>query len=280
VIVFARDRLQKRFTASPRRDAPTVTVVSPHFDDLALSLGQSLRNGALATCLVRERVVFGRSSWTEWARPLPERSTAVSIWRRGEEVAASVMFGFDWTAANWQEALLRNGPMSGPQLLNAQIDLSQDPLILEIADWLQAVSRVAQGPNKARPALLLVAAGLGGHIDHRLLAQAAASLVGQLDVPIGFYEDRPYVAYLKQEQIETQLSSLGLPLEAVDVSPLVQASTQAATRLCYPSQMKPFFSEAMDLDRLNGARERVWFPVGTCPDWFWSRSGTSSSAVS
>ncbi|MEX0768323.1 MAG: hypothetical protein WD029_07620 [Microthrixaceae bacterium] len=263
-----QDRYLKRFSVSHQQTTPCVTVVSPHFDDLPLSLGQSLRSGALSKCQVRERVVFGRSSWTEWMRPAPERAPGVSMWRRAEEVAASVMFGFDWTAANYEEALLRNGPRSAPDMLNSSTDVSSDPLIDEISDWLRAVLRVGQRPNKPPPALLLVAAGLGGHVDHRLLAHAAAKLLGEVDTPIGFYEDRPYVTYLSATQIADQLQSLGFQAESVDVSQLVQASTQAATRLCYPSQMKPFFKEAMDLDRANGACERVWFPVGNCPDWF------------
>jgi len=268
VIASWRERSVKRFSVKYQQAAPCITVVSPHFDDLPLSLGQSLRNGALSKCQVRERVVFGRSSWTEWVRPLPERSPAISLWRRAEEVAASVMFGYDWTAANFHEALLRNGPASAPELLDASKDLSAESLIEEIADWLRAALQVSQGPNKPKPALLLVAAGLGGHVDHRLVAHAAALLVGQVDTPIGFYEDRPYVTYLSAKQVADQLGFLGVQCEAVDVSVPVQASTQAAARLCYPSQMKPFFREAMDLDRATGASERVWFPAGSCPDWF------------
>ncbi|CAB4531298.1 unannotated protein [freshwater metagenome] len=264
----ARTRVLKRFSAQYQQSAPCITVISPHFDDLPLSLGQSLRNGVLSRCQVRERVVFGRSSWTEWVRPTPERSPAISLWRRAEEVAASMMFGFDWTAAQWPEALLRRGAGFGPDMLDSRIDLSADALIPEISGWLEAVISSRQRANKARPEVLLVAAGLGGHIDHRLLAHAAAALVGQVDTPIGFYEDRPYVSFLSADQITGQLASLGLQFEAVDVSAKVQASTQAAARLCYPSQMKPFFREAMDLDRAHGACERVWFPVGTRPEWF------------
>lgn len=264
----ARTRVLKRLSAHYRQSLPCVTVISPHFDDLPLSLGQSLRNGILSQCHVRERVMFGQSSWTEWARPTPDRALAVSLWRRAEEVAASMVFSFDWTAANWPEVLLRNGAAFGPEILDSERDLSAEELIPEVAAWLEQVIRARQRPKKPQPELVLVAAGLGGHIDHRILAHAAASLVGQVDTPIGFYEDRPYVAYLSAEQISEQLAPLGLKLEAVDASETVQASTQAAARLCYPSQMKSFFKEAMDLDRGNGACERVWFPVGTCPGWF------------
>jgi len=244
---------------------PNVTVVSPHFDDVPLSLGQSLRDGVLAGCRVRVRVAFGRTNWTSWVHPTPSRARYVSLWRRTEETAASALFGYRWTAAGWEEALLRTGDGDPANLLDSSRDLTGDPLVRELAAWLRAViERPADG---ARPDLLLVAAGLGGHVDHRLLAMAAASLVGQVDAAIGFYEDRPYVAYLDDDTIAAQLAPLGLELEPVAVSGAVTRSTQMWARRCYPSQMVPFFEEAMDLDRDQDACERVWFPGGARPDW-------------
>ncbi|CAN5564065.1 hypothetical protein BH10ACT3_BH10ACT3_12610 [soil metagenome] len=259
-------RVGARLRPSARSGGRRVTVVSPHFDDVPLSLGQSLRDGALSSCRVRVRVAFGRSNWTSWVHPTPERARYVSLWRRGEETAASLVFGYRWTAAGWQEVLLREGEEFSDSLLDRSIDLSSEPLVDELASWLRAV--VDPGVPGGQPELLLVAAGLGGHVDHRILALAAASLVGDVDVPIGFYEDRPYAAYLDDADRAEQLAPLGLDLRAVDVSGPMSRSTQMWARRCYPSQMAPFFEEAMDLDRVDTARERVWFPVGLRPDWF------------
>ena len=244
-----------------------VTVVSPHFDDVPLSLGQSLRDGVLSTCQVDVRVAFGRTNWTSWVHPTPGRARVVGAWRRAEETAASLVFRYRWTAAGWDEVILRGsatGMLAPEQILDPSVDLGAEPLVDEVAEWLELVA----GPGSASaPDLLLVCAGLGGHVDHRIVARAAAGLVGRLACPVGFYEDRPYVSHLSVEQRDEQLADLALELEPVDVSAAVSRSTQMRARRCYPSQMAPFFEEAMDLDRVADARERVWFPVGTAPAW-------------
>ena len=152
----------------------SVTIVSPHFDDVPLSLGQSLRDGALARTEVRVRVAFGRSNWTNWVHPTRSRATPISWWRRAEETVAARSFGYRWTAAGWEEALLRWGTAGGDRLLDQHADLSDEPLVREIADWMVSVA----GSGGDRPDLLLVPAGLGGHADHRIVALAAASVAG------------------------------------------------------------------------------------------------------
>lgn len=256
---------RRAFRTADPGPRPRVTVLSPHFDDVPLSLGQSLRDGLLSRCRVQVRVVFGRSNWTSWVHPTPERAPYVSLWRRAEETASSLLFGYRWTAAGWEEALLRLGEQYSESLLDLEVEVRGDPLIVELAGWLR---RVIESPIDGEPPdLVLVAAGLGGHVDHRLLALAAASLVGTVDRPIGFYEDRPYAAYLDPAARDAQLAPLGLSLEPLDVSGPMTRSTQMWARRCYPSQMAPFFEEAMDLDRAEASRERVWFPVGVRPDW-------------
>lgn len=242
-----------------------MTIVSPHYDDVPLSLGQSLTDGALAGCDVRVRVVFGRSNWTTWMHPTPGRARPVSWWRRAEESVAARSFGYHWTAAGWPEALLRWGAPAGDRLLDETADLSSEPLVAEVGRWLVAVG---SDPGSDRPELLLVPAGLGGHADHRIVALAAASVARDLPLAVGFYEDRPYVAYLDDAGIAAQLEPLGLDLEVREVSPPVTSATQRRARRCYPSQMDTFFAEAMDRDVLAGARERVWFPRGAVPNWF------------
>ncbi|MGB6058223.1 MAG: hypothetical protein WBF71_08145 [Microthrixaceae bacterium] len=253
-----------------RRDSHLVTVLSPHFDDVALSLGQSLRNGRLSRHRVRVRVAFGRTNWTSWVHPTSERASYVSFWRRLEESAASMAFGYRWTAANWPEVILRTGDMSPEQILDSSRELGSEPLVAEMARWISTLGRAPQGSGSHNrpPELILVAAGLGGHIDHRILANAAASVVKRSGEPIGFYEDRPYSAYLSDEDRDRHMASFGLDLRPVPVSLKVQKSTQWLARVCYPSQMSPYFREAMDLDRGVSAVEQVWFPGGLAPDWF------------
>ncbi len=239
-----------------------VTVVSPHFDDVPLSLGQSLRDGALSRCEVRVRVAFGRTNWTTWVHPTPGRAPLIGGWRMAEETLAARRFGYRFTVARWDEALLRWGAMDR-QLLDAGADLSAEPLVGEVSAWLELVLE----QREMQPDLLLVPAGLGGHVDHRIVAEAAAALCTTSRVPIGFYEDRPYVAHLDKGTVSDQLGQLGLELQPHAVSGPVSRSTQRLVRRCYPSQMDPYFLQAMEHDLATGAVERAWFPVGSAPDW-------------
>jgi hypothetical protein len=241
-----------------------VTVVSPHFDDAPLSLGQSLRDGALSRCDVRVRVVFGRTNWTNWMHPTAGRARAVGWWRRLEESVAAASFGYRWSAAGWDEALLRWGTMGEDRLLDPTADLRDEPLVGQIGPWLERVVAA----ERDRPELLLVPAGLGGHVDHRIVAEAASAVRSRLRVPVGFYEDRPYVAHLDDRAVAEQLGALGEDLEPVAASGPVTAATQRRVRRAYPSQMDEFFVAAMERDVAAGAIERVWFPSGTAPDWF------------
>jgi hypothetical protein len=63
-------------------------------DDAPLSLGQSMLDGVLSRCRVRVVVVFGRTNWTRWAHPTQGRARPVTGWRRAEETAASLAFGY------------------------------------------------------------------------------------------------------------------------------------------------------------------------------------------
>ena len=60
--------------ARPGTPPTKVLVLSPHYDDVPLSLVTSLTSGALSHCEVRSLVVFGRSNWTRWFEPTPGRA--------------------------------------------------------------------------------------------------------------------------------------------------------------------------------------------------------------
>lgn len=242
-----------------------VTVLSPHYDDVPLSLGQSLRDGALAACEVRVRVVFGATNWTNWMHPTEGRAPAVTWWRTAEEELAARSFGYRFTRARWPEALLRRGMDHSDRLLEGSVDDEDRTLVDELRRWLTDVILASAGGP--RPELVLAPAGFGGHVDHVIVATAAAALVDSVDTPIGFYEDRPYVAHLSPQELQAHLDSVRPGLRRRTVSRPVTRSTQLRARRCYPSQIAPYFTDAMDLDRAADATEGVWLSEGRAPDW-------------
>jgi hypothetical protein len=239
-----------------------VTVISPHFDDVPLSLGESLRAGVLSRCRVEVHVAFARTDWTRWMHPSPARAPFVGALRRSEEFLASRFFGYRFRTGRWAEVVLRTGELDPASFIDPDRELSGEPLVGEIGAWLDDL---CAGADSTRPELLLVPAGLGGHLDHRIVATAAAGR--RLPVQVGFFEDRPYASYLDDEARGRQLAILGAGLERVEFSPPVRPATQRLARICYPSQIDRYFADAMDRDLRAGVRESVWFPPGQRPGW-------------
>ncbi len=234
-------------------------VVSPHYDDVPLALGQSLRDGALhGAARVDVRVVFGRTNWTVHAHPTRRRAPVVTAWRRAEEIAAALRFGYRVRSASLEEVVLRNGSMV-PDLFGSAEDQggpgsALDPLVGQVVDLLQEWRRGVE--------VMWVPAGFGRHVDHRIVAHAAVVLVRGGDTGIAFYEDRPYIAYLDDREVAGQLDELGIGVERHVVSGLITDSTQRSVRRIYRSQMSEFFVEAQTRDREAGGVEAVWVPTG------------------
>lgn len=227
-----------------------VLVVSPHFDDVALSLGQSLVDGELSSAKhVRVRVVFGRTNWTTRLHPTRGRAPAVSAWRRAEELAAAARFGYTVRVLPLEEAILRTGSMD-PETFRGSGGLSADPLVDRVTAMLRRWCGLAD--------VILVPAGLGRHVDHRIVAAAGVRAVRAGLGPVGFYEDRPYAAYMDPDGIGAELADLGLELRVQDMSGPISESTQRAVRRIYRSQMDGYFLEAQRRDRDRDRIERIW----------------------
>lgn len=229
-----------------------VLVVSPHFDDVPLSLGQSLTNGELSRARrVRVRVVFGRTNWSTRVHPTRGRTPMVSAWRRGEELFAAARFGYTVRVQTLEEAILRNGSMD-PMVYRSPAPLEDHPLVDRVTAMIRAWSGSAD--------VVLLPAGLGHHVDHRIVAVAGVRAVRAGLGPIAFYEDRPYTAYMGDAEVAAGLAELGLDLEAQDVSGPIEEKTQRAVRRVYRSQMGAYFTNAQTRDRDAGRSERIWVP--------------------
>lgn len=232
-----------------------VMVVSPHYDDVPLSLGQSLLDGALSrAATVQVRVVFGRTNWSVPLHPTRGRAPLVTAWRRAEEMAAALRFGYRVRAVPFEEVILRTGSLDPDSFRNGE-GVDSDPLVDRVAallwGWRTEVDE------------LWLPAGIGRHLDHRIVAHAGASLVHRGVDGIAFYEDRPYTAYLEQSEIEHQLADLGVDLAPTEVSGPITETPHRWVRRIYRSQMDSYFLQAQDRDRADGDSERIWVPVAS-----------------
>lgn len=244
--------------------------MSPHFDDAPLSLGQSMLDGALRGARVRVVVVFGRTNFTRWFHPTRTRAVPVSIWRRSEEAAAQAAFRYRVRTAGWEELVLRTGELDPEVLLDPTSELDE-----QLVDALVSSLRRLRGDGST----VLFPAGIGDHLDHRIVAAAGRRLMAEHADRLGFYEDRPYASFLEPADLSARMAASAThsggadevlspaAMEPIDVSGPVTERLHMLLRRCYPSQIEDLFMSAMERDRIAGACERVWFAAGEIPSW-------------
>lgn len=263
-----------------------VLVLSPHFDDAPLSLGQSMIDGALSGHRITVGVVFSRTDWVRWWTPDRRRWPLVTAIRRLEETATALRFGYRVRAGGLEEAILRIGRMDPAGYLSPEVDLD-GPGVREVVERVTALVRRWAGDVD----LVIAPLGVGDHLDHRIVAEAARRVAfghrsgatahdggsagdgGGADDGGGgrprfaFYEDRPYAAWLSDDvpaAVAERIVEAGAPgLERRAVSGPIGRTKHR--RLVYPSQLSDDFREAMAADSSGSAREHVWVPTGT--DW-------------
>jgi hypothetical protein len=220
-------------------------VLSPHFDDAPLSLGQAMLDGDLADDEVTVGVVFGRTNWQRWFHPTRGRAPIVSVIRRLEEARNARRFSYRVRTASLEEVILRTGSGDAAVFLDATAPLSER-LVADVAaairPWIERADRV------------LAPLGVGGHLDHRLVAAAARSTTPP--TRLAHYEDRPYACYLDDDGIAEIAASVATDLRPVDASGPI--GSEKVRRLWYPSQFDRYFTDAMQADARSGRRERLW----------------------
>lgn len=231
-----------------------VLVVSPHYDDAPLSLGQSMLDGELSRHTVTVGVVFGRSNYTRYFRPTRRRWPLASGIRLAEELRNARRFGYRLRLARLPEVILRTGSGDSSTFLSPDIDVSSDGALSPVIGLLRRWS--------TRYDQVVVPMGVGDHLDHRLVAEAGRRLSAESPGTISFYEDRPYASWISDDEIEPVARRVATdpsrPLERRDMSGPTTATKQ--TTIWYPSQFHPSFIDAMAGDIAGARREHVWTP--------------------
>jgi hypothetical protein len=228
-----------------------ILIVSPHYDDVPFSLGQSIIDGSLHGHRLTVGIVFGRSNWVKWFHPTASRAPLVSAIRWTEEAHAALRFRYRLRVAGLEEAMLRLGSSDASTFRDPSFDAST-------SDDLEAVETVV-AHWMADADLVLCPLGIGSHMDHELCAEVGRKL-REAGHAVGWYEDRPYRLWNTDEEVAELASRLGADLERREASgPITSAKRR---RLLYPSQWVSIFTDATVLDETEGRREHVWVPAG------------------
>lgn len=227
----------------------SVLLLSPHPDDVAYSVGGIV---ALAAGIadLSMLTVFGRSAWALSADLRLQGVDAVTRTRADENRAYCGLRGITYHALEFGDSSCQGYDEAG--------EMSADPANDPRTGTVQAAvnARVAA----LAPDIVLAPAAIGGHIDHRIVAEAARQLDG---VRVLFYEDLPYAAWQTLQAIEQTLAASELsPFASVDISGVIDDKIEGMWLYRTQTSVGTIGEMLLHADRLGvgGLRrvERVW----------------------
>jgi LmbE family N-acetylglucosaminyl deacetylase len=176
--------------------------LSPHFDDVVLSVGGLLWEQSQAGERVSVWTICGgkppSAEFSPFAKALHARwetgSESISI-RRTEDMESCALLGAEAVHLNIPDCIYRLSPKSKKHLYASEqaiwipVHPDEEPLVNQLATELSQ-----KLPKDAQVVCPLT---LGKHVDHRLTRMAAE----KLDVPLLLYADYPYVLAEENQSI-------------------------------------------------------------------------------
>ncbi len=179
-------------------------LLSPHADDVALSLG-----GLLQLDLIPRPItlvtVFGRSGFSR-DEGFSADWRANTRRRRQEDLAYAESLGLKLEYLELAEAGLR--PRARPLFTSGR--------------WLRApleLTRILERQvAAAAPGSVWIPLGLGGHRDHLLVEKAATRIARARKLDRLYYEDLPYAAAVSERRIRRRAASISRSLRPISVN--------------------------------------------------------------
>lgn len=245
-----------------------VVVLSPHRDDAAFSCGVLIPSLLRAGTSVLVLNVCTVSDYAPYLAPDGnDRLEQVSAVRSAEDAACFAHFAaiaqaegssFHAIDLGWHDAPIRLG-CSVDEVLHSLPSQNEIARLAEVFATLPDV-------RWSEVDLTVAPLALGGHLDHRMVRDAALATVGQ--DAILCYEDLPYVCRLEEAQPAAEAAA-ALPFAAQGLWFVGDAVLKQQLTACYPSQiaqdvvdeMNRYTVEHGGAEQVYGsdaARERLW----------------------
>lgn len=242
-----------------------LVVVSPHRDDAAFSLGLALetwiRDGHTVTVLN----CFTQSSYAPYsdveAVHANDRTSFVSALRKREDQAWNKLLG---DRLRFYDLDLLDAPLR----LNCS---TEEVLTVAIRPGDRALARVQGaiaklvGHATQERTWVVAPLAMGGHIDHRIVHQAALQALAAEDAPLALYEDLPYAAREGEaDRLPALAAGTGRALSAAFASAPSEDPEAAIARKwrfaeCYDSQIdSEVVGSIANFSRRYDGRERLW----------------------
>lgn len=225
-------------------------VLSPHRDDAAFSLALSLKRWSAAAVEITVLNFFTRSSYAPYA---PQGADVPAV-RASEDARA--------LRAIDKRIRLHSLPLlDAPLRLPIDFGSITNPAVFApVPEEVERLGRVIQ--RVSRSSLVLAPLGLGEHIDHRTVRDAAVRAADARQ--LAFYEELPYAAWTPESAQRERVSEMQHRLR-VSLFPARQHSRNLrwksrVVRL-YQSQIDDRMTELIARygEKYAGA-ERIWAP--------------------
>lgn len=159
-----------------------ILIISPHLDDAVLSCGARIRQWIKEGNEVKVVSVF-----THTGDAAAEEAQALYNTRRSDDVAALTAMQASFTHLSFADAPFRN-----PAYHNFHTLLFHEAVPPAEAPVKEAVQQALhQLVQQYAPHTLVLPLGVGAHIDHRIVFEAATVFITQ-PLEIIFYEELPY----------------------------------------------------------------------------------------
>jgi len=224
--------------------------ISPHLDDVALSLGGLVWEQTRAEWKVSiwsicagdppggELSPFAQSLQNRW-----ETGHQAMDARRREDIKSCQILGVRYYHFNIPDCIYRHSPKTGEHLY-----CSEEDLWLQVhPDEKQLIDRLSQKIRKMLPEKtnIVCPLSLGNHIDHRLTRQSVEAAVRSVPQNcqwhLFFYADYPYVLDNNKPSENTELYSTLYSISADGILSWQEAIAR------YQSQISTFWNNIEDM---------------------------------
>lgn len=218
--------------------------LSPHYDDIALSTGATVRLLANQGLSPETPVVFG--SEPDRSQPLSSFAMALhEAWgltadeviasRQAEEQAAAAILGARTRVLPFRDAIYR-----GDRYLSDS-DLFGAPVAEEASLPAEIVASLELGDEPDPSVRIYAPLAAGRHVDHQTVFRAAAALAAR-GWDVWFYEDIPYA--LKPRALDSRLAEVNAIVPLAPVASIPARSVwehKIDAILSYRSQLETVF---------------------------------------
>lgn len=224
-----------------------VVVVSPHADDVALSMGGVVHSINQVAAAVTLLTVFGRSSWALTARGDADAVTSI---RRDEDLTYSALYGMRSYTLELPDASLR-GYSSETELL----EVNDSAMFIGHAD-----STICQALSILDADVVFCPGGIGNHVDHVICMRSVERWVRRSRCECLYYQDLPYAASIGNRYMAPRSA---FQVYRMDILISDALELKLSSLSAYPSQIDhelvdQIRAHAIALAHRSSALERYW----------------------